>query len=180
MNPPKLLSLCVCLALFLVATASPLAAQPQPPAQAVLDASKDAVWDATIAALTDSGYRIRDKHRDSGTIAARRTRSVGRLNEQEATQELRQITRAEPRRGVIDARGMSEYHVNLNTRISPSDGKTEISVTGTITAVYRRRGRAGAPVPLGLNSSGFLEQELVQRVQDRLAHGAPTPTPAQP
>ncbi len=180
MNRPKLLSFYARLAVFLAATASPLGAAAPPGAHAVLDASKDAVWDATVASLTDSGYRIRTQNRDRGTITARRTRSVGRLNEQAATQELRQITLAEPRRGVVDARGMSEYLVELNARISPSEGKTEIGVMGKITAVYRRRGGAGAPQPVALRSSGFLEQEVVQRVQDRLAHGAPTPTPAQP
>src|SRR5262249_3252064 len=110
MNAPKLLSFYARVALFVAATATPLGAAAPPGAHAVLDASKDAVWDATVASLTDSGYRIRTQNRDRGTLTARRTRSVGRLNEQEATQELRQITLAEPRRGVVDARGMSEYH----------------------------------------------------------------------
>jgi hypothetical protein len=126
------------------------------------------------------GYKVREENRAKGIISARRTRIVvGRLNEEEATNELKQIYRAEPRVG-IDARGMSEYYVNLTARIHSSDGETTIDVAGRITAVFRRRGGAGAPMPVALTSSGALEQELVQRVQHRLAPGAPEHIPSQP
>jgi hypothetical protein len=94
------------------------------------------------------------------------------MNEEEAANELKQIYRLEPRVG-INVRGMSEYYVVLTARIGPSDGKTGLDVVAKITAVFRRRGGAGAPLPVALTSSGFLEQGLVQRVQDRLAHSAP-------
>jgi hypothetical protein len=67
---------------------------------------------------------------------------------------------------------MSEYYVTLTARLGPSEGKTGIDVVGRITAVFRRRGGAGAPLPVALTSNGVLEQELVQHVRDRLAHGA--------
>ena len=179
MSPRERLSFCARLALFLVAASSPLSAQSPPAASAVLDASVDAVWNATIEALQGAGYRVRDERRAQGTISARRTRIVGRRNEEEATQELRQICQPQAR-ARCDARGLSEYYVTLTARIRPSDGKTEIDVTASLMGVFRRRGGAGAPQPVALFSSGFLEQEFVQLVRDRLAHGAPEPTPSQP
>jgi hypothetical protein len=166
-------------AVLLVATTSPLRAGPSPNAHALFDAPVDAVWDATLESLRGAGYKVREEHRTSGTISARRTRVVGRMNEEEATNELKQIYRPEPRVG-INVRGMSEYYVALTARIGPSDGKTGLDVVAKITAVFRRRGGTGAPLPVALTSNGFLEQELVQRVQDRLAHGAPQEIPAPP
>jgi hypothetical protein len=164
--------------LLLVATSSPLSAQlPPPTARGAFDAPLDAVWNATIESLKGEGYKIREQHRSKGIISARRTRMVGRMNEEEATKELKQIYQPEPRVG-IDVRGMSEYYVEITARIRASEGKTELDVAAAkITAVFRRRGGAGAPMPVALTSSGFLEQELIQRVRDRLAHGPPAQTP---
>jgi hypothetical protein len=121
MDHRRLLSRYALLALFLIATSSPLYAEPPPSVRAVLDASVDAVWDATIESLRDASYKVREEHRVEGILSARRTRLVGRINEEEASKELKQIYRAEPHVG-IDVRGMSE--VTLTARISPSDGKT--------------------------------------------------------
>jgi hypothetical protein len=166
---------------LLVATASPLPAQsPSPAAQGAFDAPLDAVWSATIEALKGEGYKIREEHRSKGIISARRTRMVGRINEEEARKELRLIYQPEPRVGVMDVRGMSEYHVTLTARIQASEGKTHLDAAAKITAVFRRRGGAGAPLPVALTSNGFLEQELIQRVRDRLAHGTPARTPTAP
>ena len=166
------------LTLFVGTTSSSLFGQgPPPTARGAFDAPVDAVWSATIEALKGEGYKIREEHRSKGIISARRTRMVGRMNEEEATRELKQIYQPEPRVG-IDVRGMSEYYVEVTARIRTSKGTTELDVAAAkITAVFRRRGGAGAPVPVALSSSGFLEQELIQRVRDRLAHGAPAPTP---
>jgi hypothetical protein len=170
-------TLCGFATLLLIATSSPLLAQLPPIARGAFDAPLDAVWSATIESLKGEGYKIREEHRSKGIISARRTRMVGRMNEEEATRELKQIYQPEPRVG-IDVRGMSEYYVEVTARIRTSKGTTELDVAAAkITAVFRRRGGAGAPVPVALSSSGFLEQELIQRVRDRLAHGAPAPTP---
>lgn len=159
--------------LLLLVTSSPLPAQSAPPtARGAFDAPADAVWGATIEALQGEGYKIREEHRSKGIVSARRTRMVGRMNEEEATKELKQICRAEPHIG-IDARGMSEYLVAVTARMRQSEGKTDLDVAAKITAVFRRRGGAGAPMPVPFTSSGLLEQQLVQRVRDRLAHGTP-------
>jgi hypothetical protein len=68
---------------------------------------------------------------------------------------------------------MSEYLVAVTARMRQSEGKTDLDVAAKITAVFRRRGGAGAPMPVPFTSSGLLEQQLVQRVRDRLAHGTP-------
>ena len=164
--------------LLLVATTSPLSAQLPPPiARGTFDAPLDAVWSATIESLKSEGYKIREQHRSKGIIYARRTRMVGRMKEEEATKELKQIYQPEPRVGT-NVRGMSEYYVELTARIRASEGKTELDVAAAkITAVFRRRGGVGAPMPVALTSNGFLEQELIQRVRDRLAHGPPAQTP---
>jgi len=163
--------------LLLVATTSPLSAQLPPIARGTFDAPLDAVWSATIESLKSEGYKIREQHRSKGIIYARRTRMVGRMKEEEATKELKQIYQPEPRVGT-NVRGMSEYYVELTARIRASEGKTELDVAAAkITAVFRRRGGVGAPMPVALTSNGFLEQELIQRVRDRLAHGAPAQTP---
>jgi hypothetical protein len=166
--------------LLLAAAPSPLSAQSPPTSRGAFDAPLDAVWNATIESLKGEGYKIRQEHRSKGIISARRTRIVGRMNEEEATKELKQIYKPEPRVG-IDVRGMSEYYVELTARIRASEGTTHLDVAAAkITAVFRRRGGAGAPVPVPLTSNGSLEQELIQRVRDRLAHGAPAPTPTAP
>jgi hypothetical protein len=163
--------------LLLVATSSPLSAQFPPTARGAFDAPLDAVWNATIESLKSEGYKIREQNRSKGLISARRTRMVGRMNEEEATKELKQIYQPEPRVG-IDVRGMSEYYVSLTARIRASEKETHLDVAAAkITAVFRRRGGAGAPLPVALTSNGFLEQELIQRVRDRLAQGAPAQTP---
>lgn len=180
MSPTSLSSLMVLLsALFLLAPSSALRAEPAPSVRAVLGAPFDSVWEATLESLRDTGYRIRDEHRSRGAVTARRTRLVGRAREEEATQELRQITRREPHVG-IDARGMSEYYVELTARLHPSGAQTSIDVVAKITAVFRRRGSAGAPRPVPLASSGYLERELVQGIKERLAKGTPAATPSQP
>ena len=180
MNPCRPLSLYVGLALFLVATSSSLPAAPPPHVRTILDASVDAVWDATIASLRDTGYKVSEERRAQGSVSGRRTRLVGRMKEDDAAKELKQIYRTEPRVG-IDVRGMSEYYVTLTARIGSSEhGKTGIDVVGKITAVFRRRGGAGAPMPVALTSNGALEEELVQRVRERLAHSPSEQTPPQP
>ena len=171
MNPRKPLLPRVGLALFLVATSSSLSAAPPPKARAVLDASVDAVWDATIASLRDADYRVSEERRAQGSVSGRRMRRVGRMNEEEAAKELKRVTRAEPRLG-IDVRGMAEYYVTLTARIGSSEpGKTGIDVVGKITAVFRRRGGAGASMPVALTSNGVLEEEFVEHVRERIAHG---------
>jgi hypothetical protein len=177
MSPRSLLPLCASLALLL-ATSSPAAAQPPPAAPALFDATVDSVRQATLESMRELGYKVREG-RAKDVVSGRRTRVVGRMNEEEATQELKQIYRAEPRVG-IDTRGMSEYYVTLTARIGSSEGRTAVDVTGAITAVFRRRGGAGAPLPVALSSNGVVEQELVQRIRDRLAHGTLEPTPPQP
>jgi hypothetical protein len=174
-------NLCALATLLLVATSSPLSAQlPPPTARGAFDAPLDEVWSVTIESLKGEGYKIREEHRSKGIISARRTRMVGRMKEEEAAKELKQIYKPEPRVG-IDVRGMSEYYVSLTARIRASEGKTDLDVAAAkITAVFRRRGGAGAPLPVALTSNGFLEQELIQRVRDRLAHGTLPPTPAAP
>jgi hypothetical protein len=72
MDHRRLLSLYALLALFLIATSSPLYAEPPPSVRAVLDAPVDAVWDATIESLRDAGYKVREEHRVEGIISARR------------------------------------------------------------------------------------------------------------
>jgi hypothetical protein len=179
MNPCRLLSLYVGLALFLVAAPSLFPAA-QPYARTILDASVDAVWDATIASLRDTGYKVSEERRARGSVSGRRTRLVGRMKEDDAAKELKQICRTAPRVG-IDVRGMSEYYVTLTARIGSSEhGKTGIDVVAKITAVFRRRGGAGAPMPVALDSNGALEEELLQRVRERLAHGPSEQTPPQP
>jgi hypothetical protein len=181
MSRLRLSKLCALVTLLLAATSSPLSAQlPPATARGSFDAPPDAVWKATIESLQGEGYKIREEDQSKGIISARRTRMVGRMNEEKAAKELKQIYKPEPRVGT-DVRGMSEYYVSLTARIRASEGKTDLDVAAAkITAVFRRRGGAGAPLPVALTSNGVLEQELVERVRDRLAHGTPAPTPAAP
>jgi hypothetical protein len=177
MNPSRLLPFCAALMLLLAATSSLLAAAPSPNARTVLDASFDAAWDSAIASLHEAGYRVSEERRAQGSVSGRRTRRVGRTNEDEGARELQRIIRTEPRVG-IDVRGLSEYWVTLTVRLGSVDrGKTGIDVVGQIMAVRRRRGGAGMPQPVPLTSNGVLEEEFVQRVRERLAHGASEPTP---
>lgn len=169
MKPSRRLPFAVPLVVWVVATSSLLLADSPPKVRAVLDAPVDAARDATIAALRDEGYQVSQGRGAEGVVSGRRTRLVGRTKEGEVETELKRICRAQPHVG-IDVRGMSEYYVTLTARFGSSDGKTGIDVAGQITAVFRRRGGAGAPLPVALTSSGVLERELVQRVQDRLAH----------
>jgi hypothetical protein len=73
-SPRRFSSLHACLLLLLLARSSPLLAESPPSAHAVLDASVDAVWDATIESLRDTGYKIREERRANGTVSGRRTR----------------------------------------------------------------------------------------------------------
>jgi len=177
MNPSRLLPFCLGLTLVLAATSSLLAAAPSPSTRTVLEASFDAAWEATVASLRDAGYKVSGERRAQGSVSGRRTRRVGRTNEDEGARELRRIIRTEPRVG-IDVRGLSEYYVTLTVRLGSVDsGKTGIDVVAQIMAVRRRRGGAGMPQPVPLTSNGVLEEEFVQRVQERLAHSASEPTP---
>jgi hypothetical protein len=177
MNPSRLLPFCAGITLLLASAASLLASAPPADAHAVLDASFDAAWEATVASLRDAGYKVSGERRAQGSVSGRRTRRVGRTNEDEGARELQRIIRTEPRVG-IDVRGLSEYYVTLTVRLGSVDrGKTGIDVVGQIMAVRRRRGGAGMPQPVPLTSNGVLEEEFVQRVQEQLTHGASEPTP---
>jgi hypothetical protein len=169
MKPRRRLPFIAPLAVWLLVTSSALSADSPPTVHAVIDAPVDAVRDATIAALRDEGYQVSQGRGAQSSVSARRTRLVGRMKEGEAETELKRICRAQSHVG-IDVRGMSEYYVTLTARFGSSGAKTGIDVAGQITAVFRRRGGAGAPLPVALTSSGVLERELVQRVQERLAH----------
>jgi len=166
-------------ALWLCASVARLSAQAPPTARGAFEAPADAVWNATLETLEADGYKIGEQHPSKGIVSARRTRMVGRMNEEEATKELKEICRAEPHVG-IDTRGMSEYYVSITARMRTSEGKTDLGAAAKITAVFRRRGGAGAPLPVALRSSGFLEQELIQHVRDRLAQPTPAPAPTAP
>jgi hypothetical protein len=163
--------------LLLAATSSSFATESSSQTSAVLDASFDAVWEATLSSLRDADYKISEEQRAKGFISARRTRLVRRSSEDEAARELQRIYEREARVG-IDVRGLSEYYVTMTVRVrSGEPGKTGMYVRGQITAVRRRRGGAGMPQPVPIASNGVLEEELVQQVRERLAHGASEQAP---
>src|SRR5262249_49196135 len=147
------------LALFLGAASSPPFARVPPPPRGGFYFSFGSVLRAPIASPPGGGYKNRAERPCKRKISPRRALWEGRRNEEEGAKELKQIYQPEPRVG-IDVRGMSEYYVALTARIHASGGKSELDVAAAkITAVFRRRGGAGAPLPVALTSNGFLEQE---------------------
>jgi hypothetical protein len=154
------------LLVILVSALSGLAAPP-PQTQAVLDASPDKVWDATLASLRDGGYRISRERRSSGFVEGQLARPIRYGGEEDPFAELKRISRFD--QSIPDVRVSSEYRVILGVELHPADGeRTRIDVHGQVVAVQRARGRRGAPRPIPLVSSGVVEEELLDRIRERL------------
>jgi hypothetical protein len=166
MNPRLKQAGPLALLLFLILPPS-RAAQPPSQAVAVLDAPYEKVWDATVASLRDSGYRISKERRSSGFVEGQLGRNVTHKGEGDPFAELKRISWIDE--SIPDVRMASEYRVTLNVDVkSATPERTRVQVRGQIVAVERTRGRRGMPRPIPLASRGVVEAELVQHIRERL------------
>lgn len=180
MRPSPMQPVLGALLFFLVLPLS-RAAEPPPQVEAVLDAPLEKVWDAAVASLRDGGYRITRERRSSGFVSGERGQPVPyTLSYTDAGDdrfaELRRISRFDE--SIPDVRRASEYRVTLNVGVHPVESeRTRIDVRGQIVAVERTRGRRGVPRPIPLVSRGVVENELLQKVRERLGLGGAAPPP---
>jgi hypothetical protein len=154
--------------LFCFVTFSPSRAEePASQAAAVLDAPYDKVWDATVASLRDSGYRISKDRRSSGFVEGQLGRTITHMGEGDPFAELKRISWIDE--SIPDVRVASEYRVILNVDVkSTTPEHTRVQVRGQIVAVDRPRGRRGTPRPIPIPSRGVVEAELLQHIRERL------------
>jgi hypothetical protein len=153
--------------LFFLALAPSRAAEPPSQAVAVLDAPYEKVWDATVASLRDSGYRISRERRSSGFVEGQRGRTITHVGEGDPFEELKRISWFE--QSIPDMRSASEYRVILNVEVhSVETERTRVQVRGQIVGIDRPRGRRGMPRPISVPSRGVVEAELLQHIRQRL------------
>jgi hypothetical protein len=143
---------------------------------AELQASSDRVREAAVSVLEEEGFKIARARRSTGDVTARRARVVNYKDGQsDAADELQRIAKVDPN-WQADVSSLSEYYVTVMVAMRPVENeKTLIKVSAQITGAQRTRGRRGAPMPVPIESSGVLEKELVDHIQNRLTSSANSP-----